>query len=69
LAQAHAVAGDVRGAVEFLRQAAENGFPCATCFDNDPLLAPIRGSKEYAEVKAEIERRNAGYRAALKDVL
>ena len=69
LAQAHAVAGDVRGAVEFLRRAAENGFPCATCFDNDPLLAPIRGSKEYAEVKAEIERRNAGYRAALKDVL
>jgi serine/threonine-protein kinase len=69
LAEAHAVAGDVRGAVEFLRQAAENGFPCATCFDNDPLLAPIHGSKEYAEVKVEIERRNAGYRAALKDVL
>jgi TolB-like protein/tetratricopeptide (TPR) repeat protein len=69
LAAAHAVAGDVRGAVDFLRLAAENGFPCAPCFDNDPLLTPIRGSKEYAEVKAEIERRNAGYRAALKDVL
>ena len=69
LAQAHAVAGDVRGAVEFLRQAAENGFPCATCFDNDPLLAPIRGSPEYAQLTSEIERRNAGYRAALKDVL
>lgn len=69
LAQAHAVAGDLRGAVEFLRQAAENGFPCAPCFDNDPLLAPIRSSSEYAELKSEIERRNAGYRAALKEVL
>jgi tetratricopeptide (TPR) repeat protein len=69
LAQAHAVAGDVRGAVEFLRRAAENGFPCATCFDNDPLLASIRGSPEYTQLTSEIERRNAGYRAALKDVL
>jgi tetratricopeptide (TPR) repeat protein len=69
LARAHAVAGDLRGAVEFLRQAAENGFPCAPCFNSDPLLAPIRGSPEYAQLKSDIERRNAGYRAALKDVL
>jgi hypothetical protein len=55
--------------VEFLRRAAENGFPCATCFDNDPLLASIRGSPEYTQLTSEIERRNAGYRAALKDVL
>jgi TolB-like protein/tetratricopeptide (TPR) repeat protein len=69
LADAHAAAGDLRGAVEFLRQAAENGFPCASCFDSDPLLAPVRGSAEYAALRSEIERRNAGYRAALKDVL
>ncbi len=69
LAQAHAVAGDVRVAVEFLRQAAENGFPCAPCFDNDPLLAPVRGSPEYTQLRSEIEGRNGGYRAALRDVL
>lgn len=69
LAEAHAVAGDVRGAVEYLRQAAENGFPCGPCFDSDPLLAPVRGSAEYAKLKSEIELRDAGYRAALKDVL
>jgi hypothetical protein len=33
------------------------------------LLAPIRGSMEYAEVRREIERRNAGDRAALKGIL
>jgi hypothetical protein len=35
----------------------------------DPMLASIRGSKEYAALKKEIEQRNAGYRAALKGVL
>jgi tetratricopeptide (TPR) repeat protein len=69
LADAHAAAQDVRGAIDFLRLATENGFPCAPCFDNDPLLAPIRDSKEYAALRSAIESRNAGYRASLKDVL
>ena len=55
--------------MEYLRQASENGFPCVPCFDNDPLLAPIRGSTEYAELKRAIELRDAGYRAAVKDML
>jgi eukaryotic-like serine/threonine-protein kinase len=69
LADAHAVRGDVSPAIELLRRVSETGMPCASCFEADPLLARIRGSKEYAALKAEIERRNAGYRAALKDVL
>ncbi len=69
LAEAHAVAGDVRGAVALLRQAAENGLPCTPCFDTDPLLAPVRHSSEYMALKNEIERRNARYRAALKNIL
>jgi hypothetical protein len=44
-------------------------MPCATCYDNDVLLAPIRGSMEYAAARKKIEQRNDGYRAALKDVL
>jgi len=32
-------------------------------------LGPIRGSNEYATLKAEITRRNAAFRAALKGVL
>jgi eukaryotic-like serine/threonine-protein kinase len=69
LADAYARQGDVPRAAAYLRRAAETGFPCAPAFDIDPLLAPIRGSKEYAAVKREVEERNAGYRAALKDVL
>jgi TolB-like protein len=69
LAEARAMRGDLARAAELLRMAVETGMPCAPCFDNDPLLAPVRASKEYAEIKREIERRNAGYRAALKGVL
>jgi tetratricopeptide (TPR) repeat protein len=69
LADAYAQRGDAPRAADYLRRAAETGFPCAPAFDIDPLLAPIRGSKEYAAVKREIEERNAGYRAALKGVL
>jgi len=69
LSEAHAQRGDAARAADYLRRAAETGMPCALCFDNDPLLAPIRGSTEYAAVKREIEERNAGYRAALKGIL
>jgi eukaryotic-like serine/threonine-protein kinase len=69
LADAYAQRGDAPRATDYLRRAAESGFPCAPAFDNDPLLAPIRGSKEYAAVKREIQERNAGYRTALKGVL
>jgi TolB-like protein/tetratricopeptide (TPR) repeat protein len=69
LADAYAQRGDAPRAADYLRRAAETGFPCAPAFDNDPLLAPIRGSKEYAAVKREIEERTTGYRAALKDIL
>jgi hypothetical protein len=44
-------------------------MPCAPCFDSDPFLDSMRSSPEYARVRREMERRNAGYRAALKDVL
>jgi eukaryotic-like serine/threonine-protein kinase len=69
LAEAHAIRGDIPGATSLLRMAAESGMPCPSCFDNDPVLAPLRGSKDYAALREEIERRNARDRAALKDVL
>jgi hypothetical protein len=44
-------------------------MPCGSCFDQDPLLKPLRVSKDYAAVRGEIDRLNAAYRAALKGVL
>jgi hypothetical protein len=69
LAVARAIRGDTAGALEMLRRTAQTGLPCAPCFDGDRYLAPIRRSPEYAALKAEIERRTAGYRAALKGLL
>ena len=69
LADVRAIRGDTRGAVALLREAVNTGLPCAPCFDKDPMLDPIRGSAEYTALKEEIARRDAEYRAALKDVL
>ena len=69
LADVHAIRKDAVGAAELLEEAVESGFPCAPAFDNDPLLAGIRGAAEYATVKEKIEQRNAAYRAALKGVI
>jgi serine/threonine-protein kinase len=69
LADVRAIQGDAAGSVELLREASKTGLPCGLCFDMDPMLASIRGSKEYAALKKEIEQRTAGYRAALKGVL
>jgi tetratricopeptide (TPR) repeat protein len=66
LADVHAIQGDTAGAVGFLRQASETGFPCAPCFDNDLLLAPIRRSPEYAALRNEIVRRTESDRSALR---
>ncbi len=69
LAELRAQRRDAAGAADYLRRASETGLSCPACFDNDPLLDPIRGSRDYQAVKEEIERRNAGYRASLKGVL
>jgi serine/threonine protein kinase len=69
LADVHAIRGDTARAVGFLREASETGLPCAPCFDNDPLLAKIRSSKEYDSLRREIVRRTEPERAALKGEL
>jgi TolB-like protein len=65
LGEAHALKGDPAGSVRYLRRASETGLNCLPCFDTDPLLAGIRGSAEYRALKAEMEKRDAAYRAAL----
>jgi TolB-like protein len=69
LADVRAIRGDAASSVEFLRVASKTGLPCGRCFETDPMLASIRGSPEYADLKKELTRRDAGLRAALKGVL
>lgn len=66
LAEIRAIRGDTAGAVGFLREASETGFPCAPCFDNDPTLAPVRKTKEYQSLRREIVRRSEADRAAVE---
>jgi TolB-like protein/tetratricopeptide (TPR) repeat protein len=63
---AHALLGDTAIAVAYLRRAAETGMSCLPCFDNDPLLASIRGTPEYAALRADLLRDEDGVRARLK---
>jgi serine/threonine-protein kinase len=69
LADVRAIQNDAAASVELLREASKTGLPCGLCFDMDPMLASIRSSAEYAELKEELARRTAEYRAALKGVL
>ncbi|HEY7574081.1 MAG TPA: serine/threonine-protein kinase [Thermoanaerobaculia bacterium] len=66
LAEAHAVRRDFQRSVEHLRRASKTGLNCIPCFENDRLLAPTRATAEYRELKAEMEKRDEGFRAALK---
>ncbi|MBC8645913.1 MAG: protein kinase [Thermoanaerobaculia bacterium] len=67
LAAAHAQNRDAAAAVAYLRKASATGLNCIPCFENDPLIALIHGSAEYAALKTEMQNRDAAYRAALKD--
>jgi TolB-like protein/tetratricopeptide (TPR) repeat protein len=66
LALARAQMGDTTGSVAYLRRAAETGMACLPCFDNDPLLAPVRGTPEYAALRSDLLREDEEVRARLK---
>jgi tetratricopeptide (TPR) repeat protein len=47
LGRAHAALGDNRAAVEWLRRAAGEGFPCYPFYAGDPYLAPLKGDPGF----------------------
>lgn len=55
--------GDSAEALVWLRRAADNGFPCAPQFANDPFLAPLRGDAGYAALLDDLSERRRGYAA------
>jgi serine/threonine protein kinase/tetratricopeptide (TPR) repeat protein len=51
---AEALLGGEAAAVDWLTEAAGNGFPCAPVFQTDPWLARVRGDSRFQHLSAEV---------------
>jgi DNA-binding winged helix-turn-helix (wHTH) protein/TolB-like protein/tetratricopeptide (TPR) repeat protein len=59
LGAAFAQLGEPRVAVGWLQKAADNGFPCATWYERDPLLAPLRQDPAFTSLLSALAARRA----------
>lgn len=57
--------GAASGSVQWLREAADTGFPCYELFARDPLLDPIRQSPELTTFLSELRERATVLKQAL----
>ena len=54
--------GDHRAAIQWLRQAADSGFPCAVWYERDPLLDPLRQDPTFQTFVQDLgARRRAAF--------
>lgn len=53
---AHALLGEPTDAIHWLREAADDGFPCHPLFAGDPHLASLRRDPRFAALLTELER-------------
>jgi tetratricopeptide (TPR) repeat protein len=58
----HAVLGEGGEALQWLRAAAGNGFPCHPFFERDPLLRAIQELPEFKGLLSELRKEGASYR-------
>jgi serine/threonine protein kinase/Tfp pilus assembly protein PilF len=57
----HAHFGRIEEALDWLREAAGNGYPCRPFFEIDPLLAPLRASGRFKRLMDELRAECDGY--------
>lgn len=57
----HALLGDRRSALEWLRQAAHNGYPCGPFFERDPFLQSLCDTGDFATLAANLESERQRY--------
>jgi hypothetical protein len=57
LGAAYAQLGDLDLAVQWLRTAADTGFPCLPWFERDPLLRSSQDTPHFATLLADVRRR------------
>jgi TolB-like protein len=64
----HAQLGVVQEGLDWIRNAAEDGFPCSPFFDRDPLLAPLRDDPRYSELTTRLRQRCAQIATLYRDL-
>jgi len=64
----HALLGEKEEALQWLADAAHNGFPCYGFFEIDPLLESIRGEERFRALMSELREECAGYRRLYEEL-
>jgi tetratricopeptide (TPR) repeat protein len=68
VACAYALMGDREAALDWLTDAAHNGFPCHPFFERDPLLESVRSQERFVGLMDQLRTECDGYRALWKDL-
>lgn len=68
VACAYAQLAETDLAIEWLTDAATNGFPCSAFFARDPLLMPIRSDERFIKLLASTKAECDGYAALYREL-
>jgi TolB-like protein/Tfp pilus assembly protein PilF len=68
IACVHGLLGERDQALQWLTDAAQNGFPCHRFFETDPLLEPVRGEPRFRALMDELRAECDGYGALYRDL-
>jgi DNA-binding winged helix-turn-helix (wHTH) protein/TolB-like protein len=66
IGSAYALMNQPESAVRFLRQAAEQGFPCYPLFERDPNLSNLRSDPTFVQFMADLKKQWEYFRAKLQ---
>ena len=66
LGAAYAQLGETDRATQWLRIAADTGFPCLPFFERDPLLEPLRRLPEFSQLLAHVRERRESSLSAVR---
>ena len=63
-----AMLGEKQKALDWLADAAHNGFPCYNFFEQDPMLEAIRGERRFGHLMEELKAECEGYRRLYREL-
>jgi pentatricopeptide repeat protein len=67
IACAYARMGNIEAALEWLREAAESGFPCYPLFEREPCFEPLHRDSRWSPFMAEIKQNWERYRKLISE--